>query len=260
MTGIAREMAAARKLPMLALLALCAATSTAPASPVLRFPIEGGGSAVVCGVVDASSPAGTANASARSDSAPRSPLGAELLRAQAREVSSTLNIPARSWYGPGKWMNDTSLGPWKGGQAQVVELPRPRRVNASCVEVFGGSVDAAGPGMVYVSADNGTTWGNGSKAEWFESVAVAFGLRPYISHQEEDASLLVWSDAAAPPIAEVAMELPFCSPARTQKWKAVAHPRKYNTRCPPQLDLLGPFAGKALAGSLRDRLMLQARY
>ena len=149
----------------------------------------------------------------------------ELLRAQVREVSTTLNIPARTWYGPSGWLNDTSLGPWKGGQLQVVELPRPTRLNSSCVTVYGGKVDAAGPGMIYISADNGTTWGNGTKAEWFESIAVAFGLRPYIAGQEEHASLLVWSDAMTAPVTDITMELPFCKPARTQKWTAIARPR-----------------------------------
>jgi hypothetical protein len=196
---------------LLALLSCALGRASASSGPgVLRFPIEGGGHHTVCGV--------TCTGDDDDDDD-------ELLRAQVREVSSTLNIPARNWYGPGGWINDTSLGPWRGGQLQTIELPKPTRVNASCVTVFGGRVDAAAPGMVYVSADNGTTWGNGSKAEWFESVAVAFGLRPYIAGQEEDASLLVWSDTAAPPIAEVAMELPFCTPPRTQKWTAVAHPR-----------------------------------
>lgn len=196
---------------------------SAPA--VLRFPMEGAGHHTVCGVSCTPAPP-----EVRLGEGMRTTLGKgcsndELLRAEVREVSSTLNIPARSWYGPSGWVNGTSLGPWKGGQLQTVELPQPHRINASCVTVYGGRVDAAGPGMIYISADNGTTWGNGSKAEWFESVAVAFGLRPYITGQEEDATLLVWSDRTTVPIAEITMELPFCKPARTQKWTAVAHPR-----------------------------------
>lgn len=199
--------------------AVSAAADHALSAPVLRFPMEGGGHHTVCGVGCTTTPAfegaTTLNNEYSND---------ELLRAQVREVSSTLNIPARSWYGPSGWFNGTSLGPWKGGQLQTVEL-RVGRANASCVTVYGGRVDAAGPGMVYISTDNGTTWGNGLQAEWFESVAVAFGLRPYIVGQEEDASLLVWSDTTAAPIAEITMELPFCEPARTQKWTVVARPR-----------------------------------
>ena len=172
--------------------------------PPLRFPSEGGAAATVCGVSSGDGP--------------------ELLRAKVAEVSSTLNIPGREWYGPSKWVNDTVLGPWRGGILQTVALPTPTRVNSSCVTVFGGTTDAAGPGMLYVSSDNGTTWGNGTRAEWYESVAVAFGLRPYITGQETEATLLVWADPSVGSIASVEMELPFASPARTQKWGA-AGPR-----------------------------------
>ena len=176
-----------------------------PAPPVARFPMEGGGHATVCGTQLLTAADGP---------------GAELLRAQVREVSSTLDIPGREWYGPGKWMNDTSLGPWRGGLSQTIELPAPQRVNRSCVTVYGGAVDAAGPGLLYVSSTNGTTWGPGARAEWFESVAVAFNLRPYIAEQERDGALLVWADSSTGPIAAIQMELPFCVPARKQKWAA----------------------------------------
>ena len=201
------------------LAALSTAAAAPPPSPVLRFPIEGGGeAATVCGLPKPAD--GTASSAAE-----------ELLRAQVREVAGTLNIPARSWYGPGGWINDTTLGPWRGGVLQTVELTRPRRVSGTdCVRVDGGVVDAAGPGMVFVSADNGTSWSNGTRAEWFESVAVAFGLRPYIA--EETATLLVSADESVVKAshavgssshAKISMELPFASPPRTETWTAQQH-------------------------------------
>ena len=100
---------------LLALLSCALGSASASSGPgVLRFPIEGGGHHTVCGV--------TCTGDDDDD---------ELLRAQVREVSSTLNIPARNWYGPGGWINDTSLGPWRGGQLQTIELPKPTRVNPS---------------------------------------------------------------------------------------------------------------------------------
>lgn len=189
------------------LLAAVPTISTA-ADVVLRFPIEGGGVATVCGAS-----AATASTAA---------VGTAGLRAQVREVSTTLDIPSRTWYGPGRWINDTSLGPWRGGLLQTVELPAPARLNSSCVSVSGGSADAAGPGMLYVSSDNGTTWGNGTRAEWYETVAVAYGLRPYIN--EVNASLLVWADGDAPPIESVSLELPFATPPQTVTWAANSAP------------------------------------
>jgi len=75
-----------------------------------------------------------------------------------------------------------------------MELPTPVSINASCMRVDGGSVDVDGPGMLYTSRDNGSTWDAGTTAEYYQAVDVAFGLRPYIS--EENGTLLLLADAA----------------------------------------------------------------
>jgi hypothetical protein len=68
----------------------------------------------------------------------------------------------------------------------------------------------------------------GVEVEFYESVAVAFGLRPYLGGDNETATLLLApapevvaaaTASGAKPVA-VELELPFATPARTVKWTA----------------------------------------
>ena len=123
----------------------------------VRFSTEGGGPpAVVCAA------SGHAAAEAASTQ----------LRAQMREprppVTSTLHTPT----GYEAAQQDQA--------AQVTELPPPAAINASCMRVDGGSSTVGGPGLLFTSRDNGTTWDSGTAVEYREDVAVAFGLRPFV--------------------------------------------------------------------------------
>ena len=95
-----------------------------------------------------------------------------------------------------------------------------------CFQVATGVAANAGPGNLSIS---GSVAGTGSQAveiEYYESVAVAFGLRPYIN--EAVGTLLLAPDpeiiaAAVMPGAtgaKVSMDLPFATPPRTEHWSA----------------------------------------
>ena len=145
-----------------------------------------------------------------------------LLRAQMREAgppwSSTLNTPTSQWY--------------QGGaeKPQVMELPTPVSINASCMTVDGGSVTVDGPGMLYTSRDNGSTWDAGTTTEYYQTVDVAFGMRPFIN--EENGTLLLLADkalvaqlqqatAAEQAAVYVTLRLPFATTtaAKTVTWR-----------------------------------------
>ena len=174
-----------QRLPPVLLLAaaLCGAPSTAAAlGPAqVRFSVEGGGAkAVVCALSSETAAAAAAAAAATSAAV------APVLRAQMREAgppwSTTLNTPTAQWY--------------QGGtqKPQVIELPTPVAINSSCLSVDGGTVTADGPGMLYTSRDNGTTWDAGTTVEYYQAVAVAFGVRPFIN--EANGTLLLAADSA----------------------------------------------------------------
>jgi hypothetical protein len=166
-----------------------------PAPPLLRFPIEGGGSSIVCDALGGAWQQ-----------------GAQTLRAQLREVGSTLDLPARSWYGGG------------GELPKVIELPPPERgPDPLCVRIFGGQTLVEGSGHIVLSGDNGTSWSRPIDVQYFESVAVSFGMRPYIA--EEEGVLLVFADTSTGPlhsrsvaelVANITMAMPFASTAAAQ--------------------------------------------
>jgi hypothetical protein len=183
----------------------CSASSRIGPAQV-RFSVEGGGSkAIVCAA------AATTTAAA------------PILRAQMHEAgppwSSTLNTPTQQWY--------------QGGtqKPQVIELPAPVAINATCLSVDGGTVTVDGAGMLYTSRDNGSTWDSGTTAEYYQAVAVAFGLRPYIN--EMNGTLLLAADpaliaglqqasAADHAAVSVTLKLPFATTpsAQTVSWRA----------------------------------------
>ena len=176
----------------------------------VRFSVEGGG------------PKATVCAAAAATTTSTSTAAAPILRAQMHEAgppwSSTLNTPTQQWY--------------QGGtqKPQVMELPAPVAINATCLSVDGGSVTVDGAGMLYTSRDNGSTWDSGTTAEYYQAVAVAFGLRPYIN--EVNGTLLLATDraviaelqqasAAEQAAVSVTLRLPFATTpsAQTVTWK-----------------------------------------
>ena len=102
-----------------------------------------------------------------------------------------------------------------------LDRPTPNG-SAGCFSVATGNTSAAGPGKLSVSAGNAST--QSVEVEYYQSVAVAFGLRPYVS--ESTGTLLLLTDrdviaaakghGASP--ATVTMELPFATPPRTVSW------------------------------------------
>ena len=87
-----------------------------------------------------------------------------------------------------------------------------------------------GPGMLYTSRNNGSSWDTGTTAAYYQTVDVAFGLRPYIN--EANATLLLAADRAL--VAQlqqatvveqaavtVTLRLPFAATtaARTVTWR-----------------------------------------
>lgn len=97
---------------------------------------------------------------------------------------------------------------------------------AGCFEVATGVTANAGPGNLSISGSDAGTGSQAVEIEYYESVAVAFGLRPYIN--EAAGSLLLLPDpevvtatsATGATSAEVSMELPFARPPRTEHWSA----------------------------------------
>ena len=65
-------------------------------------------------------------------------------------------------------------------------LVPPTPAAAGCFSVAPGKTAAAGPGLLRVTAGNSST--QTAQVDYYESVAVAFGRRPYIA--EAQASLL----------------------------------------------------------------------
>ena len=121
----------------------CRLAARLPGPAQLRFSVDGGGlsaSAVVC----------TASGrGARHVSGTVSPI--DILRAQMREprppVSTTLHTPTGS--------EENTL-------ARVTDLLTPVAINNSCMRVDGGSTTVDGPGILFTSRNNGTTWDNGT--------------------------------------------------------------------------------------------------
>ena len=178
-----------RGLWILAALGTAVAASTSlPPAPVLSWPTEGGGSSVLC-----------------DDELPS--VGDGQLVAAVHEVSATLDLPARSWYGGG------------GELPQVLQLSPPTMLNGSCARVEGGSVLVEGAGLLYLSKNNFTNRTTGQRVQYYESAAVAFSMRPYLN--EPNGQLLLYASPAVAPTtaATVSMHLPFATPARTVTWK-----------------------------------------
>ena len=146
---------------------------------VPRFPIEGGGSCIIC---DTSLQKGTA------------------LRARVQSVGCFLQ------------QTESRAGNCLVGtvghltDADMIELPTPVRHNDSCLQVDAGTVTHAGPGLLSVSVNGGTNWTGrggltppvkhsaGDEVEYFESIAVVFSRRPYI--HELHGELLIRTDPA----------------------------------------------------------------
>eukprot|EP01044_Picomonas_judraskeda_P009072 COSAG03_NODE_1079_length_4874_cov_292.616335_2_plen_400_part_00 len=189
---------------LFSLFSLSAATT---AHPVLRLPVEGGAPTVFCtqlGSVSAAVPA-----------------GAPVLRAQRRQAGppwgTTVDTPKTHWYQGGD------------GKPQVTELPPPTVINASCLLVDGGATTVDGPASVFTSRDNGSTWDNGTRVQYVETVSVAFGLRPFI--REPNGTLLLEADpslvdelqqagAADQESVRVTLKLPFAPEGQQQlSWK-----------------------------------------
>jgi hypothetical protein len=197
-----------------AIASLCASAVTATTSQqpaVLRLPVEGGSPAAFCAPppvllqghdsVSATLPAG----------------GAAGLRAQRRQAGppwgTTVDTPKTHWYQGGD------------GKPQVTELAAPTVINASCLRVDGGATTVDGPASVFTSRDNGTTWDNGTRVQYFETVSVAFGRRPFIWETngslllEADPSLITELQQAATADQErvrVTLKLPFASNGHQQ--------------------------------------------
>eukprot|EP01043_Picozoa_sp_COSAG02_P058498 COSAG02_NODE_7290_length_3083_cov_1.681300_4_plen_451_part_01 len=113
-----------------------------------------------------------------------------------------------------------------GGQADGGStLPIKPNGTAGCFTITPGKMVGAGPGLLEI-VSNGTGT-NRAKVEYYESVSVAFGLRPYIN--ETTATLLLRPDhdliariaaSAESSSVSVQVELPFATPPRTVTWSA----------------------------------------
>ena len=113
-----------------------------------------------------------------------------------------------------------------GGQADGGStLPIKPNGTAGCFSITPGKMAGAGPGLLEI-VSNGTGT-NRAKVEYYESVSMAFGLRPYIN--ETGATLLLRPDrdfianiaaSAEASSVSVKMELPFATPSRTVTWSA----------------------------------------
>ncbi len=113
-----------------------------------------------------------------------------------------------------------------GGQADGGStLPIKPNGSAGCFTITPGKMAGAGPGLLEI-VSNGTGT-NRAKVEYYESVSVAFGLRPYIN--ETSATLLLRQDrdfiahiaaSAEASSVSVQLHLPFATPPRTVTWSA----------------------------------------
>lgn len=184
------------------------ASQMPPPYPVLRLPVEGGVSVTMC------------SADGRETVTAAEPV----LRAQRRQAGppwgTTVDTPKTHWYQGGD------------GKPQVTELPTPTLLNSSCMRVTGGTTTVDGPASLFTSRDNGTTWDNGTRVQYYETVSVAFGYRPFIFEAngtlllEADSSLIdelqhVGVAADQERSVSVTLHLPFATDSRNREvtWK-----------------------------------------
>jgi hypothetical protein len=91
-----------------------------------------------------------------------------------------------------------------------------------CFVVAPGETQAPGPGYLSVAAGGNAT--QAAEVEYYESVAVAFGLRPYITEANGTLLLLTDSDVLAQArksgagAVSVVLHLPFATPPRSESW------------------------------------------
>lgn len=182
-----------------------------PRGAVVRLPVEGGSRTAFCATPS----------TLVSESTASSTTAGTTLRAQRRQAGppwgTTVDTPKTHWYQGGD------------GKPQVTELATPTAINATCLLVDGGVTTVDGPASIFTSRDNGTTWDNGTRVQYFETVSVAFGLRPFIQEVngtlllEADPSLVTELQQADPSVQEsvrVTLRLPFASTGHQQiVWK-----------------------------------------
>ena len=109
-------------------------------------------------------------------------------------------------------------------RAHGFSLAAPTNNGTGCFSIEAGAVANAGPGLLSVGAPGASS--TQVEVEYYESVSVAFGLRPYLG--EVAGTLLLRPDrevlaaASAPGGSPVAVEmaLPFATPPRTERWTA----------------------------------------
>jgi len=135
-----------------------------------------------------------------------------------------LGQPGNAITFPGFRVGGSSLG---DGQ-----LPIAPNGTAGCYTITPGVMASAGPALLQIFSNGSGT--NRAKVEYYESVSVAFGLRPYISEAEgtlllrPDRGLIAavaaasTSDSSATVV--VKMTLPFAEPPRTVTWDATTLP------------------------------------
>jgi hypothetical protein len=211
-------------------------------SAVPRFPLEGGGSAIVC---DSSLQGGTA------------------LRARIQSVGCFLQQAETTGMRPGNCLTGT-VG--HSTDADMIELATPLRHNASCLQVDTGTVTHEGSGSLSVSVNGGANWTGGglrTPPDWwwmwspqhayggeimfFERVAVAFSRRPYI-HEPLGELLLRTDPALAASLAaskapvQLSIALPFAATVeqQTQTFTSATNPSLLRV---VEMRLLFSFAG-----------------
>ena len=95
---------------------------------------------------------------------------------------------------------------------------------AGCFKVATGVTANVGPGYLSLTGSVAGTSSQKVQIEYYESVAAAFGLRPYIAETTgtlllaPDAEVLAAAAAPGATPATVSMELPFATPPRTEHW------------------------------------------
>ena len=110
-------------------------------------------------------------------------------------------------------------------RAHSFMLAPPTPSGASgCFKVAPGETQAPGPGYLTIAAGGNAT--QVAEVEYYESVAVAFGLRPYITEANGTLLLLTDRDVLAQAkksgagAISVVLHLPFATPARSESWHA----------------------------------------
>lgn len=108
-------------------------------------------------------------------------------------------------------------------RAHSFMLAPPTPSGASgCFAVAPGETQAPGPGYLSIAAGGNAT--QAAEVEYYESVAVAFGLRPYITEANGTLLLLTDRDVVAQArksgagAVSVVLHLPFASPPRSESW------------------------------------------